>query len=343
MFKGKRFQDNSTGKIVSVTNENGTWITLDDSTNIKTNVFLQKYTEYIEVDNFFTSDPVMENLANQFNQTINLNTVPIVGQDGTNITYSNPNPVMANNTSPAGYFVDDNQMAEARKRELLEKYQNYQPPTTVDAIDMSQIGVPENQRREPLQQRVRPVYVPPPEESERVIKNATTGEIIQNERREPYVQPPQPPPIQRIETPLQPSSQPIEKPEEPKIRIIPEGTVPPKVEQPPTTRVFNTQEEEDFMFFKKFKKVYPIKINVSFDETIANPDYVRQTAMNFEGDIIKFYTKELMKKIWADPAILENQIYDNLKKNIIGDPSLPKDNKIDIKNSEVEVGMSEIQ
>ena len=50
------------------------------------------------------------------------------------------------------------------------------------------------------------------------------------------------------------------------------------------------------MFFRKFKKTHPVKIDVSFDEMIADPDYVRQTAMNFEGDVIKFYTQDRIKK-----------------------------------------------
>jgi hypothetical protein len=87
----------------------------------------------------------------------------------------------------------------------------------------------------------------------------------------------------------------------------------------------SSPEEESFTFFRRFKKVYPVKIDVSFDEMIAEPNYVRQTALNFEGDIIKFYTKELMKKIWSDPSILENQIYKNLELLIMGKPNVPDD------------------
>ena len=89
MFKGKRFQDNSTGKIITVMDENPSWVTLDDSRNIKTTVFLQKFSEYLEAENFFTNDSTMESLAIQFSQQINMNTIPITGPDGSNISFVN--------------------------------------------------------------------------------------------------------------------------------------------------------------------------------------------------------------------------------------------------------------
>ena len=338
MFKGKRFQDNSNQQIVTVVDENGTWINLDDNRSIKTNVFLQKFSEYIEADNFFTNDTVMENLAQQFSEKINLNTIPIVGQDGTNISFNNPSVQQSNNTAPAGYFVDDSQIDfETKKREAFEKFNNtyQQPPVIRDAIDMSQIGIPENQRVAPLQRRERPVYVPP-EESETVVKDANTGQVIiqpvQKVQQATYTESkPQQDDIYKIydqnkeqfqsQVPPRPIEQrPVEQPN-PDYGYATRNEYPGTTGIPPTS-VQLSPEEESFMFFRKFKKVYPVKIEVSFDEMIAEPNYVRQTAMNFEGDIIKFYTKELMKKIWSDPSILETQIYNNLKKNIMGEEKL---------------------
>jgi len=98
MLKGKKFQSLKDQKVVSVLEENGVWVTLDDSTNIKTDVFLQKYTEFFEPDNFFTHDPVMERLAQQFNEKININTTPIVTPSGIE---------MSGNQSPAGVFIEE--------------------------------------------------------------------------------------------------------------------------------------------------------------------------------------------------------------------------------------------
>ena len=72
-------------------------------------------------------------------------------------------------------------------------------------------------------------------------------------------------------------------------------------------------EEESFRFFKGFKRAYPIKLAVDFDERIAEPNFIRMMVTNMEGDIIKFYTKEIMNRIYNDPGFLENKIYDKLK------------------------------
>lgn len=360
MFKGRRFQDNSTGKIVNVVDENGTWVTLDEGTNIKTNVFLQRYSEHIEADNFFSNDPVMESLAQQFTQNINLNTIPVMGQDGSNVTFTNP--AMVDNTSippsnaPAGYFVDDSQMSlEQKKREMLANFnQSYNPPAPVDAIDMSQIGIPPEQRVQPLQRRERPTPPPMPEDTERVVKDASTGRVIQYQ--EPEMQRPQPrqQPQQQPQTddiyklyeqnqdvysqgPVRPPEQrpveqqrPIERPiEEPNPHYNqPDGPSGFQSNASPSgvrEEVYVSPEEEAFRFFRKFKKVHSVTIEVKFEEKIADPNYVRQTAMNFEGDVIKFYTQELMKKIYDDPTILEKQIYDSLKLSIMGEEYVQKE------------------
>ena len=348
MFKGRRFQDNVNQKIVTVVEENGTWVTLDDGRNVKPNVFQMKFSEYLEADNFFTNDSVMENLAQQFSQQINLNTIPVVNQDGSNITYNNPNVSNNNpaNNAPAGYFIDDAQLtSEAAKRELLDKFNNtYRPPAVQhEAIDMSQIGVPQEQRGQPLQRRERPAYVPP-EESDTVVKNANTGQVImESQPRVQQASYTEAPPRQQsnddiykiyeqnksefVQTPVRPPEQrPVEQPRMEQRPIEQEQFRPePPPYRPPVDQSYMNPEQEAFMFFRKFKKIHPVKIDVSFDEMIADPNYVRQTAMNFEGDVIKFYTQELMKKLYADPTLLEQQIYDSLKLSIMGEEYVNKE------------------
>jgi hypothetical protein len=83
-----------------------------------------------------------------------------------------------------------------------------------------------------------------------------------------------------------------------------------QVQQAP---IYLSPEEEAFRFFKSFKKIYPIKLTVDFDEKIAEPNFIKMMAVNYEGDIIKFYTKEFMNRIYNDPGFLENKIYEKLK------------------------------
>ena len=44
----------------------------------------------------------------------------------------------------------------------------------------------------------------------------------------------------------------------------------------------------------------------------------------YEGDIIKYYTKEIMNRIYNDPGFLENKIYEKLK-SIIFEESAKKE------------------
>lgn len=85
-------------------------------------------------------------------------------------------------------------------------------------------------------------------------------------------------------------------------------------------------EEEAFRFFKGFKRVYPVTVSVDFDERIAEPDFIRLMVTNMEGDIIKFYTKEIMNRIYNDPGFLENKIYDKLR-SVVFEESQKKESK----------------
>jgi hypothetical protein len=82
---------------------------------------------------------------------------------------------------------------------------------------------------------------------------------------------------------------------------------------PSSAPMYMDAEEEAFRFFKSFKKVYPITLSVDFDERIAEPNFIKMMAVNYEGDIIKYYTREFMNRIQNDPGFLENKIYEKLR------------------------------
>jgi len=119
------------------------------------------------------------------------------------------------------------------------------------------------------------------------------------------------PPQQQYQEPYQQSQQPYQEPQyqEPQYQM-PQGDVTPSYVSP---------EEESFKFFKSFNKIYPIKLSVDFDEKIAEPGFIKMMAVNYKGDIIKFYTKEFMNRIYNDPGFLENKIYDKLKEIVFLD------------------------
>lgn len=104
----------------------------------------------------------------------------------------------------------------------------------------------------------------------------------------------------------QPYQQPPQAPQQP-------YQEPQYQQQVDTTPSYVSPEEESFKFFKSFNKIYPIRLSVDFDEKIAEPGFIKMMAMNYKGDIIKFYTKEFMNRIYNDPGFLENKIYDKLR------------------------------
>ena len=233
---------------------------------------------------------------------------------------------------------------------MLNSFQNnYRPPVVQDAIDMNTIGNPNYQPPQQFQKRERGTYIPPESTSE--VKNLTTGEIIMtsNVQQASYSETPpqqpsqdiyktyeqinQQPPTQSYQPPVQ---QPLQQPYQPPIQQGPVGNT--SNPSPSGMRTDLTPEQEAFMFFKKFKKIHPIDIKLVFKELIADPTYLRQTAMNFDGDIVKFYTNELMNKLWDNPSLLEKQIYDEFKNIIIGENKTEensvKENTEEIKTDE---------
>jgi hypothetical protein len=73
------------------------------------------------------------------------------------------------------------------------------------------------------------------------------------------------------------------------------------------------QEDETYKFFRGFKKNTDITIELKINEKIADPEFLKLMMNNFEADVIKFYTKEIIKIILNDPKKIENEIYNQLK------------------------------
>lgn len=95
------------------------------------------------------------------------------------------------------------------------------------------------------------------------------------------------------------------------------GNIP---QSPPPQMTYTNAEEEAWRFFKSFKRIYPIKLTIDFDEKIAEPDFLKMMANNFEADIINFYTKQIMDRVYNDPGFLENKIYEKLRSIVYDEP-----------------------
>lgn len=96
--------------------------------------------------------------------------------------------------------------------------------------------------------------------------------------------------------------------------------IPGNIPSSPPPPTYTNAEEEAWRFFKSFKRIYPIKLTIDFDEKIAEPNFLKMMANNFEADIINFYTKQIMDRVYNDPGFLENKIYEKLRSIVYDEP-----------------------
>lgn len=88
------------------------------------------------------------------------------------------------------------------------------------------------------------------------------------------------------------------------------------------------------MMFSTFKRNHDIKINVEFNDKIANPDFIKLMIENMDGDIVGFYKKKVMDNIMKDLSKIENIVEETIRKEIFGEDKkkeekpLPKEVKL---------------
>jgi hypothetical protein len=81
-----------------------------------------------------------------------------------------------------------------------------------------------------------------------------------------------------------------------------------------TTSQNLSTEDESYKFFKNFKRNFDVDLNIKISEKIADPEFLRLMSNNFEADILKFYSKEILKNILSDITAFEDNIYKQLHK-----------------------------
>jgi len=193
--------------------------------------------------------------------------------------------------------VHGNQSFEEQKRALLEKHQqtmaqNQAPgyvdendPQAVDALikgyqqPVKQTVLNENGLTE-HQERMRQQYME--------LKN---GEDPYAEKIRKY----------RISKGLPP--EPIKNPATPVQTQQPAQTQ--QVQQP-------VQEDPTTALFKKFKRNSSITINLKIKDKISKPDFIKVMADGLEGDIIQYYTDEIMKAFMQDYEGTKQEIYNQI-------------------------------
>jgi len=261
MIQNKKFQNIENQEVVTVVGESGMFYSLSNGSNIKKDIFFQKYSETVDAGSFFREQTAagLSNLAEQL-KTVDSSKI-VDGKIPPKVKYVQK-AISEQVTAPPEY-----------REMLLRKFEAEQANK-----DLSQYRVYEDD-----------------DEAAADFERKMAQKVQQKRENRPQME-------------QQPEPQMAEQYEPTNIR---------EAQQTQNyTPNYVDPEEESFRFFKSFKRIHQIKLAVEFDEKIAEPQFIRMMVNNFEGDIIKFYTKEIMNRIYNDPGYLENKIYDKLRKTI---------------------------
>ena len=93
--------------------------------------------------------------------------------------------------------------------------------------------------------------------------------------------------------------------------------------------------DDSYKIFKTFKRNYDIVINLKVDGKISKPDFIKIMSDGIDGDIIKYYSEEILKSILSDIPTIQKKIYDQIYKEVYGDEK-KNDDKSDIKSDNEE-------
>jgi hypothetical protein len=274
MLEGKRFQNNDNGEIVEVIADTGIFYNLSNGSNIKRDIFFQKYSEMVDPTSFFQKQTQagLYSLAEQFKTLDTRNAVD--GDIPPTVRHISEQSNLSSSTP------------EQDKQDMIRRYNETQARK-----DLSQYKVYENEDDAVA-------------DFERRQKDIQQNQMKQN--RKSLRQ-------QRIE-------------EEEKFLRGETPQVTEHVESYSETSQLSylSKDEEAYRFFKSFKRIYPVKLTIDFDEKIAEPGFLKLMVTNMEADIIQYYTKEIMNRIHNDPGYLENKIYERLRTIVFEEKVKPK-------------------
>jgi len=365
-----QFQHIDTKEIVRIISDEGNFLTLNNGFKIDRTLFAQKYAALPSTNN--NSMPSMN--AEDFMNTrpsIQINTQhqqqPIVNEGIINTNAAPVDPIdFLNSTSmsvtgveniqkidtskylevhesqriqikdlsqqqPAGYAAPQN--LEAEKRALLENYNrthNIQTPPAqfVDENDDRAVDQMMNGMQQPVKQ---------------VVLNENGLTEAQEYMRQ-----------QQLEiTGVDPFADKISKYRASK-GYNPQPVQNPRIEQPvqqeqPQPQQVQTQqmpqinyEDPIIAFFKRIKRNHAITINLKIKDKISNPDYIKSTVENLDGDIIQYYTDEIFTSYLSNIQNLKQDIYNQIHKEVYGclpgkdeeEPKIVKKTELKINNVE---------
>jgi len=283
----KKFENKENGDVVVIRQDDGIWFTLTNGAKIKKDSFFNKYSEIIDPMEFFNNQGNVQNLAGKLEKV-----------DPSKVQDSNQERTVRRVDETANYPDPYNNMAGPidQKQQMIDEYNRNQKIKEQELAKYQQIDDDETAAKQ-------------------LLENATT------QRQKP---------IKSNDNPNYPEFDTNVKRDRDK--SSPSSSVNDYYNenlynQPPETPIVEDPNEESFKFFRGFKKNHKVTIELSFDEYIADPEFLKMMLNNFEADVIKYYTGEIFKNIANNPQKVEEEIYKQLEEMILGKKKAPTKRK----------------
>jgi hypothetical protein len=279
MYKGKKYTDLTTGRVVEIKDHFEDIAILDNNSKIKLNRLLDKnfFDEYIDPNSFFKNDGLLSTFAQKIKQIPDelINNM----NESSNSSISRNGQVDLNNISgstsirpiidePAVLLSDP----ELEKEELMRKYNIQNNP------------INEAQRQlEKFQQLL----------GEETTEPVQRVEVNRDESGEP---------VQRVEVNRDESGEPVQRVEVNNVQQVEvrREVVQPKVEDPIITMFRNVKRNTDF------------KISLDIENKIPRYDFIEMMEDSYNTSIIDFLAQEFTEDILNDPDKIKERIKNKL-------------------------------
>jgi hypothetical protein len=78
-------------------------------------------------------------------------------------------------------------------------------------------------------------------------------------------------------------------------------------------------EDDVIKMYRKFKRNSNITISLKVKDKIGKPDFIKMMADGLDGDIIQFYTDEIMNIYLSDTDSIKKEVYNQIYKHVYGE------------------------
>lgn len=290
----REFKNQESGEVVKVLNDDGIWFTLNNGAKIKKESFSSRYTDVVDPSSFFSSQPI-SNIAQQIS-----------------------------NIDPSKVVSDSSQGTQVKRINQPVYSQQVRNTDEIKPIDKSQVP------QELLERAVPQVDLSRYRQIE--DENAAADALLGNQGVPASHQGPGPMIPPPVDNPNYPEFDPNVKRDRDKSHRIhqTQGEINSRFDyydQDNTNEIVEVkpsiyltpQEEESYKFFKGFKKIHSVEINLKLEEKIAEPEFLKMMSNNFEADVIKFYTRQIFQSMIHNTKQIEKDIYNQLSDIVFGE------------------------